>query len=52
MLNYSSFFIIYEFLEMLNKIKITFMIFLIPFLSAEAKDNKSRLSLGGGFTIL
>ena len=24
------------------------MIFLIPFLSAEAKDNKSRLSLGGG----
>ena len=37
---------------MLNKIKITFMVFLIPFLSAEAKDNKSRLSLGGGFTIL
>ena len=35
-------------MEMLNKIKITFMIFLIPFLSAEAKDNKSRLSLGGG----
>ena len=33
---------------MLNKIKITFMVFLIPFLSAEAKDNKSRLSLGGG----